>query len=60
MSNIETCPKCKRDYQVEEQLVGMNVGCKEPEEIFCPYSDCDHYHTRRSNGVWKTYPIEKD
>lgn len=57
MNQIKQCPKCQGYFKIEEQFANF-PGCKEPEEISCPYNSCDYIYTRRSNGIFRTYKVD--
>lgn len=54
--DINTCTSCGKKYEVSE-MGGQMPGCKESEDITCPYEGCGYTITRRSNGYFSTYKL---
>lgn len=53
-----TCKDCEKEFLV--RVTTMNVpGCKEKEEIYCPYCHSENGY-RMTSGFVYTYKIEKE
>ena len=51
-----TCEKCGKEFRV--QVTTMNVpGCKEKEEIYCPYCYAENGY-RMTSGFVYTYKLD--